>query len=1331
MPDRILSLTILESGSGSGGVFTFHVRLDDDVVASNQSLTVAQSQAVRELSVRYGQLFEQRGPPQLAREELTAIGAQLFEFWLAPSWPKLSSELGLGDQRILVVGSDRASILNLPWELLRPAAGEAIGADARWSVRRLPWADRALDAAAAQLPPGPLRVLYMVSAPRDQAELDFEREEERLLRAFGKAGGNVVFDSGDLGSFEELGQRIVTFRPHIVHLTGHGVTREDTAYFAFEDERGQSDLRPASELGQLFAGSGVQCAFLSACQAGKAPSRAALGGLAQGLVAEGVPLVIGWTASILDDVATEVAASFYAAVSPGHVSVDRALVTARQAVRKMCEERGDPSWSLPVLYAGTRQTRLFDTTRTEAGSRPSLMLHALPGFVAGYTPHFIGRRRELQRLLPGLRAGELQAVVLTGLGGAGKSTLATRLVLKLKADGWTPIALSSSTETPLSAGQLLTACGQAFLDAGQRDIHTMLGDATLGVADRLRAIVAGLNRGRFVLVLDNFESNLDEGTRRILDAELAGFYRYLFEQLVGGSRLIITSRFLPADMPQLPPTVTELQLGEFSEAAFLKFLLRDTVVERRYRKGELPHGLLVRLHQSLGATPRFLDQIRKVLVSLPADDLKTELDRIALPSEGEEAAHAGRLQAVRDAYCETIFTGRLYGRLSLETQRMLSQAAVFGLAVPVEGLAAVAGASAPEMSAVREAAAQWRSLALAHMDASGGRDLWSVYGMLRSWLLSPERLPAEACQAAHRAAGDYLVRLNKEDREGELGVNWVACLLEARAQYLAAGALELAREVTGQISGSYVRQGLYVELERLNAELLEVQAHSETLNWLGRAHLMRGQYGPARGYYKQALDLAGDADLAGASGALYGLATIDMNEGTYPSAREKFERTLAMFQQTGDRASEAAAWHQLASIEQNKGVYPLAREKLEKALAINQQIADRVGEAAVWHTLASIDQNEGVYSAAREKFERVLAMNQEIGDRAYEAATWHELAFIDLNEGAYPLAREKFERSLAIYQRIDNRVGEASSWHNLASIDQNEGAYSAAREKFERVLAMNQEIGDRASEAAAWHQLASIDLHEGAYPSAREKLQRSLAMHQEIGGRAGEAATWHKLAIIDLRESVYPAAREKFELALAIRQEIGDRPGEAATWHELAFIDLNEGANLSAREKFEWSLAMKQQIGDRAGEALSWHNLASIDMNEGTYPSAREKFERALAMFQQTGDRASEAAAWFQLGQLAAKLGQVPEGLRLTGLCYLIHREIGHGYAESDLRAVTQLATQLDYTQEQLTTVLQNVNESYARDRGAQLLKNAFDLPLDIYQAALQDTKTDLPPPKS
>lgn len=79
MPDRVVGLSVGESGSGSGAVFGWHARLDWVVVASNQGLTLPQSQAVRELAWRYGQLFEQQRVPQLAQEAVAAIGAQLFE----------------------------------------------------------------------------------------------------------------------------------------------------------------------------------------------------------------------------------------------------------------------------------------------------------------------------------------------------------------------------------------------------------------------------------------------------------------------------------------------------------------------------------------------------------------------------------------------------------------------------------------------------------------------------------------------------------------------------------------------------------------------------------------------------------------------------------------------------------------------------------------------------------------------------------------------------------------------------------------------------------------------------------------------------------------------------------------------------------------------------------------------------------------------------------------------------------------------------------------------------------------------------------------------------
>jgi hypothetical protein len=88
-----------------------------------------------------------------------------------------------------------------------------------------------------------------------------------------------VVESGDLGTYDELVERNDEFKPHVVHLSGHAQAGEHGAVFLFEDERGQGDPRSAADLRQAFAGGGVECVFLSGCEAGKAPSRAALGGL--------------------------------------------------------------------------------------------------------------------------------------------------------------------------------------------------------------------------------------------------------------------------------------------------------------------------------------------------------------------------------------------------------------------------------------------------------------------------------------------------------------------------------------------------------------------------------------------------------------------------------------------------------------------------------------------------------------------------------------------------------------------------------------------------------------------------------------------------------------------------------------------------------------------------------------------------------------------------------------------------------------------------------------------------------------------------------------------
>jgi len=756
----------------------------------------------------------------------------------------------------------------------------------------------------------------------------------------------------------------------------------------------------------------------------------------------------------------------------------------------------------------------------------------------GYAEQFVGRRREQQRLLAALRDGSLQTVIITGLGGSGKSALATRLAWKLKGDGFTPIAVPSSREKPLTGDLLLRTLSDAFLAADLKEAFHTLSDPQIPADARLRYAVGILNKNRFLLVLDNFESNMDEAKMSIIDPKLAEFYEYLLASLTGTSRAIVTSRYLPAG--KLPPKVKEEPLGDFGEASFFKFMGRDDQVESRLRSGELSHELLREVYRLFGGTPRFLDQIRKVLREISAEELKKQLEAVKVPTGLEK----GELQKKLDEYCEGIFTSRLYGYLSPESRVALSRAAVYGVAVNLEGLAAVTG---EPVESLRGFVREWQNHAFAYPDAErAAGELWAVYGLLRSWLLS--QLSSEDRKAAHKSAGYFLTKLDKQEREEEMDLDWVDCLLEARSQYLQARDYEQTRKVTDRISVFFMRIGLYDGVKKLNEELLRYEKHPSSMNWIGSSFLERSDYSNAEVWCQRSIDIAGDA-----------------------------------------MPKEAAfSWHQLASIDLYRGEYEKARQKLETALTMRQQSNDSAGVATTLIQLATINLNLGEYEEARQTLGTALMISQQIENRTIEAAIWHQLGSIDLNLGEYEKACQEFKTSLKI------------------------------------------------------------------------------------------------------------------------RQQISDLSGVAANWHQLASIDFLRGEGDEASQKFKTALKIRQQIGERSGEAETLHNLASIDLSRGGYNEAYQKFMAALTIMQQIGNPRGEAMTFAQLGIMSSKLDRSEEGLRLTALSAIILRSVGHADLKQVAPLVNNLASELQYTQEQFDFMAREVAESYRRDRGWSLIDAAF-----------------------
>ena len=86
-----------------------------------------------------------------------------------------------------------------------------------------------------------------------------------------------------------------------------------------------------------------------------------------------------------------------------------------------------------------------------------------------------------------------------------------------------------------------------------------------------------------------------------------------------------------------------------------------------------------------------------------------------------------------------------------------------------------------------------------------------------------------------------------------------------------------------------------------------------------------------------------------------------------------------------------------------------------------------------------------------------------------------------------------------------------------------------------------------------------------------------------------------------------------------------------------------------------------------------------------------------------------EAATFYQIGFLAWKRQKRDVGIRLVAICFVIESAIGSGDVKETLQELGAMATELGLDDAGLRAILQEAAEHYQRDRGAALVRLAFE----------------------
>lgn len=832
-------------------------------------------------------------------------------------------------------------------------------------------------------------------------------------------------------------------------------------------------------------------------------------------------------------------------------------------IRIVCDDSGLPQCYELRLRSFSRHGHWFDDGslyRTERPGRltipvePQSPSFSEPVRAQGKPPppcRFIGRERELQQLaeamLPGANSRSVQPVVLVGMGGVGKSTLAAEF-FRQHADkfpgGCVRLTLSLSA-TPTSEGLL-------------RQMADQMGLSTSGLKLE-QALLRRLRQPPSLLLIENVDSDPTAEAA----ARLVGEFPECSVLITGRRDGLGVSRqwqqitvapLLDADARDLLAAEFRAPAGDKEPAEHQKLLrtlgnlpLAIHLAAGHLRSGHGVSGFLHRLEHSELDVPS----------ADPADPLRDQPERATIRKTFQLSLNVLREHMGRDA--------------ELLTQGLSLFAWLPTVFIGTDLGTFVSGLPAADFELLMVQAVQ---LSLVQMDQDNAR--WRLHPLVAQVARKKDLLP----QARKRLNQWFLRRLPaRSPSESELQRgNWQAvgaeqeALIEWLAGLTSAELLQAVRDGAGyaQQAGPFLTWAEHCERGLAQPEL-SPDDRATLLEVCCRLLFRGGQLETAESRARALRTLASermnerDGALASAQ-----LADILQTRGRIEEAlRIRYEEVLPVLAKLGDIHQYATVMGRIAESHQRQGRFDEAlRIRVEEELPTYKKLKDDLAYAMTMRGIAAIHKSRGqLREALRILQKECLPTFERLHDARARATTLSQIADLYRSLGRLKEALSIYrDEELPAFETLGDIRSRAKAMDQIANIHQDRDQLEEAlRILREECLPTFTRLGDVRSRAVTLSKIAGIHQRRGQREEALRILrQECLPVYEALGDNRSRAVALRQIAgnlreIGDLDTAlqileeqvlpafeqlqlVYPLARTRYELAqtLLLRKQPGD-----------------------------------------------------------------------------------------------------------------------------------------------------------------------------------------------
>ena len=710
-------------------------------------------------------------------------------------------------------------------------------------------------------------------------------------------------------------------------------------------------------------------------------------------------------------------------------------------------------------------------------------------------PHFVGRAAELAAYGEKLQRERL--VILTGMAGVGKSTLAAKLAREAAPSPehifwftFDPVEKSSADAMFWALAAFLERRGDAELWrylAGEIAAEKPL-DRTV----RVNLLLSGLSSGDYVLCFDDFQVVKEA-------PEVIYFFKLIHQRLVNlqqsiPARLIVAGREVPPEMEYL---VAE-PLHGFSLAEAAAFVAE--------RSQDISIGVLDWLWQRTEGNAKLLELSLSALAAQSghASDIESFVSSLA------------RRGDIRDYLMANNYTA-----LQPEEQSVVGVLSVLPVSLEREGAEELL-----ESGGITGVAQRIDGLVNKHVLSEVEDDRIHMHSLVREYVY--QVLDRKDRDRYHQCAAEYY---------------------QQRGSYLAAAHHHFERRAYGQtldlltgraqaILGGGGAGALLEQLARFERHALSSSQQLALLRARGEAHQIRGEYQAALAAFELALGEAATGEDRAELQRLAGNTHLKL--GQYDLALEYFAKSLRLSEAARERGGLANAHHDLGWACYRLGRFAEARAHFDIGWHIAHELGDKTLLARIGLGLGLLCWKEEQLEQAREYFEDARRTFRSAADRVREA---YALGNLGLIHGALQDSQKElsyYQQALQIQEQIGDVDGLRLAYNNLGDLYFLRGDCAQAIHYYAKLAQLSRDTGHRRMLCLAHSGLADAHLACGDLRQALDHALSASRLAPEVGAGLETGISWRVLGDVRLALGDAQEAAACFVQSLPLLEDAKD-----------------------------------------------------------------------------------------------------------------------------------------------------------------------------------------------